>query len=77
MAGTDRFSIVSAMESFYSLDQGQRRQRAEIEGVFSASQVNWIEFWVVVISFVLEEELRWMGRLMFPSLFSGEHYFLI
>jgi len=36
-----------------------------------------LKFWVVVISFVLEEELRWMGRLMFPALFSGEHYFLI
>ena len=36
-----------------------------------------LKFWVVVISFVLEEELRWMGRLIFPALFSGEHYFLI
>ena len=36
-----------------------------------------MKFWVVISSFIAEQELRWIGRLLFPALFAGDHYFLI
>jgi len=36
-----------------------------------------MRFWPTILSVRSERELRWLGHLIIPGIFDGEHYFLL
>jgi hypothetical protein len=62
---------------FIKFIHGDMRQGARLEVRIQASGTRGMTFRPVVLVVEKNRELRWLGRLLLPGLFDGEHRFFI
>lgn len=57
--------------------EGELTEGATLTNTMRPSNGTAMIFRPTVLAVVAERELRWLGRLLLPRLFDGEHYFLL
>jgi hypothetical protein len=57
--------------------KGETRVGARLEVSIAQANGSAMRFRPMVLAASREREFRWKGRLLFPGLFDGEHYFLL
>jgi hypothetical protein len=69
------FSAYSAWNPFITAAEGEARPGARLRITIAPPGRRPMTFRPVVLVAVPEQELRWLGRLLLPRLFDGEHAF--
>ena len=69
------FSAYSAWNPFITAAEGEARPGARLRITIAPPGRRPMTFRPVVLVAVPEQELRWLGRLLLPGLFDGEHAF--
>jgi hypothetical protein len=71
------FTTMPAWNPFIRSISGTLTQGARLSVRLAAPGKTPMRFRPTVLSVQPERELRWLGHLVIPGLFDGEHYFLI
>jgi hypothetical protein len=71
------FSAVPTWNPFIRSISGQLAQGARLSVHIAPPGQSGMRFKPTVLALRPERELRWLGRLIIPGLFDGEHYFLL
>lgn len=71
------FSRYSQWNPFIRSIRGQAKQGETLEVFIQPPGANGMTFRPVILALQPERELRWMGRLLLPGIFDGEHQFQI
>lgn len=71
------FAGMAAWNPFIRSVVGELRPGAQLTVRITPPGKAAMTFRPAVLAVSPERELRWRGRLLFPGLFDGEHYFLI
>jgi hypothetical protein len=69
------FSRYSEWNPFIRSIQGKAKQGERLEILIQPPGGNGMTFSPVILALQAEHELRWVGRLMLPGIFDGEHQF--
>ncbi len=71
------FSRYSQWNPFIRSIRGEAKQGETLEVFIQPPRANGMTFRPVILALQPERELRWMGRLLLPGIFDGEHQFQI
>ena len=71
------FAAFPEWNPFIRFMHGVPQKGARLEGRIQPSGTSGMVFRPTVMAAEAGRELRWLGRLLFPGLFDGEHRFLI
>jgi hypothetical protein len=71
------FSRYSEWNPFIRSIRGKAKQGEQLEIFIQSPGGNGMTFRPVILALQPEHELRWMGRLILPGVFDGEHQFQI
>src|SRR4030067_2967999 len=77
MADPDRFCQFFPVESFIRWVKGEAKLGARLEVRIQPPGARGMTFRPSVIKCDTNRELRWLGHLLIPGLFDGEHIFTI
>jgi hypothetical protein len=69
------FSSYPAWNPFITAAEGELRPGARLKITFAPPGRRPMTFYPVVLVAVQERELRWLGRMLIPGIFDGEHAF--
>lgn len=71
------FSRYNEWNSFIRSIRGEAKQGAQLQVFIQPPGGSGMTFRPVIVALQLERELRWIGRLLLPGIFDGEHQFQI
>jgi hypothetical protein len=71
------FSSYSEWNPFIRSIRGEAKQGGRLEILIQPPGGNGMTFRPVILALQPEHELRWIGRIMVPGIFDGEHQFQI
>jgi hypothetical protein len=71
------FAAHSQWNPFVKRIQGEPKPGSKLTVSVQPEGGKGMTFRPIVLAAVPNQELRWLGRLLVPGLFDGEHYFLI
>lgn len=71
------FTQMASWNPFFRSISGELRQGGRLKVEIGAPGKSSMTFKPVVLVLNRERELRWLGRLLLPGLFDGEHYFIL
>jgi len=71
------FSAMPAWNPFIRSISGQLAQGARLSVHIAPPGQSGMRFKPIVLALRPERELRWLGRVLIPGVFDGEHYFLL
>jgi hypothetical protein len=71
------FDRYSEWNPFIRSIQGETKQGEQLEVFIQPPGSNGMKFRPVIVALQPERELRWIGRVLIPGIFDGEHQFKI
>jgi hypothetical protein len=71
------FSAMPAWNPFIRSISGDLAQGARLSVQIAPPGQSGVRFKPTVLALRPERELRWLGRVLIPGVFDGEHYFLL
>jgi hypothetical protein len=71
------FSHYSEWNPFIRSIHGQAKQGERLEVFIQPPGGSGMTFRPIILALQPENELRWLGRLLLPGIFDGEHQFII
>jgi hypothetical protein len=71
------FSHYSEWNPFIRSIHGQAKQGEQLEILIHPPGSSGMKFRPIILVLQPEHELRWLGRLLLPGIFDGEHQFII